>query len=86
MKERATLILLARWPQFFQRIAFTRRLRQVQRAIEPDIFRNGRVDQRVEVLEADRLQHLRYRRLIRPDVPARESIVLVEETRFLLHL
>ena len=55
MNERTTLFCMRDRAQFLQRLAFAFRRGQIERAIEPDILRNRRVDQRVEALVADRL-------------------------------
>ena len=47
---------------------------QIQRPIQANVLRNGRVDQRVEILEADLREHGRARLLVGADVPSREGV------------
>ena len=50
-------VFLRNRAQLGQRFGFRFRFRQIQLPIEPNIFRNGRIDQRVEIFEADLAQH-----------------------------
>ncbi len=59
MKIARNLIFRRHGAQFRQRFVFAFRLRQIQRTIETDVFRNGGIDQCIEIFEADFAQHLR---------------------------
>ena len=53
------LVLLHHLPQLFERRAFGPRRGQVQRALQPDGARDGGIDQRLERLVAQLLEHAR---------------------------
>ncbi len=67
-------ILLRESAELGERVPLRGGVRQIQRPIEPNIFRDRRVDQRVEILEADFREHRRARLAVGADVPPGEGI------------
>ena len=86
MNERATLLRKRDGAQLLQRRAFADCRRQFEQPIQPDVLGHGRVDQRVEIFVADRLQHFVDRGRVWPNVPAGEGIELVIQGRLRLLL
>ena len=75
MNERATTVFLRELAQFGERVPLRfRRRANSSGSVEPNIFRNGRVDQRVEILETDLCEHRGARLLVRADVPPGEGV------------
>ena len=58
-----------------ERVPLRRRVGQIQRPIKANVFRNGRVDQRVEILEVDLAQHRAGFIMVRANVATGEGIV-----------
>ena len=52
MKLRATVFLRRNRAQFRERFLLGRSGREIERALQPDVFRNGRIDESVQVFEA----------------------------------
>ena len=67
-------IFLREAAKFGERVPFRSRVGQIQGSIEANIFRNGRVDQRVEIVEADLREHGRARLAVGADVPPGKGI------------
>ena len=67
--EAARDFVLARnLAQFRERFLLRFAGREIERLVQADVFRDGRIDQIVEVLEADRRRALRDFLVVRPDV------------------
>jgi len=71
-------------PQLREHLVLRQRLRQVQRTTQPDRLRDRRVDQRIERVVAEELQHPPALVLRRAEVPALETVRVPQTARLLV--